>query len=102
MPNIVEKLVEAALGGDIAAAKVILDRVLPPLRATDENIVLNLPDTHAERGEAVLRAVAVGELAPTQAAILMQVLDGARMLAEHDELGRRLEVVEKWLRRNSD
>jgi len=97
LPDIVKRLVQEALQGDIPAARLILDRVLPPLRPSGEYIKLKLPDLPRERAEVFVQAVAAGTLTPDQGATLMHVMDGARALAEHDELLRRLNAIETWM-----
>ena len=98
LPGIVEKLVQLAVNGDTTAAKLILDRVLPPLRATDEGITLALPDNAAEGAASVVRAMAAGTLTPDQAAAMLSALERAQAIADHGEVARRLVVIEKWLR----
>ena len=52
-------LVERALGGDVGAARLLLERVIPPLRAAEEVAPVALPDgTLTEKGAALLVAVA--------------------------------------------
>jgi hypothetical protein len=43
VPKIVDGLVAAALAGDVAAAKIIMDRYMPALKPADEPITLELP-----------------------------------------------------------
>jgi hypothetical protein len=101
IPAIVEKLVQQALEGDIAAAKLLLDRLLPPLRPIDEPVTLKLPTDPAGCAEVILRALARGKLTPVQASVALQVTESARDLAEHDELYRRLGAVEEWMRNSA-
>ena len=62
----------AAQGGDMQAARLILERVLSPIKAVEQALFLNLPDgTLTEQGRAVLLAVGTGELAPGQGAAFL-------------------------------
>lgn len=99
VPQIVDGLVTAALAGDVAAAKVIMDRYLPALKPADEPITLNLPagSDPVKLGEALVAAVAKGEVSPGQAQAVMAVLNGQRALIEQGQLLRRLEMIETWL-----
>jgi hypothetical protein len=55
VPEILAALVLAAKGGDVAAAKLILERVLPSLKSTEQTQALSLPEgTLTEQGRAVL------------------------------------------------
>ncbi len=58
VPAIINQLVTAAKGGDIQAARLILKRVLPPVKAIEQPQVINLPNgSLTEQGRAVLAAV---------------------------------------------
>ena len=95
VPTILERLVAAALQGDVSAARLLLERVCPPLKATEEAAPLALPDgTLTEQGRAVLGAVAAGELAPGQGAALLGAIGTLARVAEVDELERRLAALE--------
>lgn len=95
VPTIIERLVAAALQGDTGAARLLLERVCPPLKATEEPAPLALPDgTLTEQGRAVLGAVAAGTLAPGQGAALLGAIGTLARVAEVDELERRLTALE--------
>jgi len=95
LPAIIEKLKAAALEGDVGAARLLLERVVPPIKATEETVPLTLPDgTLTEQGRAVLLSVATGELAPGQGAALLASLGTLAKLTETDELTRRIETLE--------
>lgn len=97
LPEIIEQLVEKARGGDTQAARLLLERVLPPVKAIEATVELALPDgaTLTEQGEAIVRAVAGGLLAPGQAGALLTGLGSIARLKEVDELTKRLEALEK-------
>lgn len=95
VPEIIARLVEAAKGGDVQASRLLLERVLPPVRPVEETTPLELPDgTLTEQGRAVMVAVAAGELAATQGAALLASLGTLAKLTEADELERRIEALE--------
>jgi hypothetical protein len=97
LPEIIEQLVEKARGGDTQAARLLLERVLPPVKAIEATVELALPDgaTLTEQGEAIVRAVAQGMLAPGQAGALLTGLGSIARLKEVDELTKRLEALEQ-------
>jgi hypothetical protein len=97
LPAIFEALIESAKAGDVAAAKVLVDRLIPALRPTDEAVVVALPMPLAQAGDGVITAMAAGRLSPVQAQSVMQVLSGQRALIEQGEMLQRLEAVEVWL-----
>lgn len=95
VPTIIERLTAAALQGDVSAARLLLERVIPPLKAAEEAASLVLPDgTLTEQGRAVLGAVAAGELAPGQGAALLGAIGTLARVVEVDELERRIEALE--------
>lgn len=95
VPAIVEKLVEQAKSGDAAAARLLLERVLPPMKATEQPAPIDLPEgTLTMRGHAILAAAAAGELAPGQAAQLLAGLGSLAKLVETDELAARIAALE--------
>lgn len=95
VPAILEQLVIAARGGDIQAARLILERVLPPVKAIEHAQAIHLPDgTLTEQGRSVLLAVAAGELAPGQGAQLIAALGTLAKISEVDELADRITLLE--------
>jgi hypothetical protein len=96
VPSILEQLVTAAQGGDIQAARLILERVLPPLKATEQPVELQLPNdgTLTAKAAAVLYAAAAGDLAPGQAAQLIAALGTLAKISEVDELAARITALE--------
>ena len=95
-PEILARLVDAAKAGDVQAARLILERVLPPIKPMEQAVELQMSDsgTLTEQGRAVLMAVAAGELAPGQGAALLASLGTLAKLTEVDELERRIEALE--------
>jgi hypothetical protein len=95
VPPIIERLTEAAKAGDVGAARLLLERVVPPMKASEESATLKLPDgTLTDQGRAVLLAVAGGELAPGQGAALLASLGTFAKLREADDLERRITALE--------
>lgn len=96
VPEILEQLVNAARGGDIQAARLILERVLPPLKAIEQAQAIDLPEgTLTEQGRAVLASVAAGDLAPSQGAALLGAIGTLGKVAEMDELSARITALEE-------
>lgn len=94
-PAILAGLVTAAKAGDVQAARLILERVLPPVKPLENAIELNLTgDTLTDQGRAVLSAVSTGELAPVQGSQLITAIGSLARVAEIDEIERRLSALE--------
>jgi len=95
VPEILSGLVAAAKGGDVQAARIILERVLPALKPAEAAQPLALPDgSLTEQGRAVLACVAAGELAPGQGAALLGAMGALARVAEIDELAARVDALE--------
>jgi hypothetical protein len=96
VPEILTGLVTAAKGGDVQAARLILERVLPPVKAIEQAQELDLPEggTLTAQGRAVLSAVALGELAPGQGAQLLAAIGSLARVTELDEMEARLTKLE--------
>ena len=96
VPEILAGLVTAAKGGDVQAARLILERILPPVKAIEQAVELQLPNdgTLTAKASAVLSAAAAGELAPGQAAQLIAALGTLAKISEVDELAARITALE--------
>lgn len=95
MPELLQTLMGRALEGDVAAARLLLERAVAPLRAVDPAQVIHLPGgTLTERGQAVLGAVSAGELSPGQGAALIGAIGSLARVAEMDELAARVAALE--------
>jgi hypothetical protein len=96
VPEIIEGLMIRAIAGDVGAARLLLERAIPPLRAAEQAQALTLPDgSLTEQGRAVLACVAAGELAPGQGAALLGGIASLARVAELDEIERRIDALER-------
>ncbi len=97
-PALVDKAVELALGGDTAALRLCLERVIPPIKTKDEPIKLDcLTGTLTEQGQAIIQAMGKGTLAPTEAATMLQALAAQARITELEVLEQRLRTLEEWV-----
>lgn len=94
--SIIDTVKARALAGDMQAARIILDRLVPSLRPVEMPAVLTLPAgaTLAGQAQAVIDAAAAGELAPSQAAQIVTALGGVAKIIEATELLKRIEALE--------
>ena len=97
LPAIITQLVTKAKDGDMQAARLLLERVLPPMKAIEQPVALSLPDGEGmtAQGVAIVQAVASGTLAPGQGAALLSGLGALARIKEMDELERRVTQLEK-------
>jgi Family of unknown function (DUF5681) len=95
--TIIEKVVEAAKGGDMQACRLIIERLVPPMR--ERPITLEFPDTSTTEGvsaaqQAILDAVGVGVLLPGEATTLSAIVEQRRKAIETQELEQRIAALE--------
>lgn len=89
MPEIIDMLIEQARSGDVAAAKLLLDRVVAPLKPQTPSVRLPIAETLTAQGQEILRAIFTGQVSPDIGARLIQALADQSRIAEIDELTRR-------------
>ena len=93
-----KKAVKLALGGDMTALRLCLDRVIPPRR--DRPVRLTLPSLDVVGGLekasfAILAAVAAGEITPSEGQALSTILEAHRKVLELADIDRRFQVLEQ-------
>ncbi|MFT4792443.1 MAG: hypothetical protein ACI9ZM_000581 [Paracoccaceae bacterium] len=91
------KAVDMALGGDVTALRLCLERIAPPRR--DAPVAFPLPAMTcardaAEAAGAVLGAVSEGDLTPIEGAHVMGLVEAWRRTFETTELEARLTALE--------
>jgi len=95
-PQILQTMVAAAKCGDVQAARLILERILPPVKPTENAIKIDFKGkTLTDKGNAVLRAMSTGELAPGQGGQLIAAISALARVTELDELERRIGLLER-------
>lgn len=96
VPALVQQLITAALGGDMQAARVLLDRALPPLKAEDGAVHIDMPagGSLADQGDAIVKAAADGRITPAQANAMTTALSSLARIREVTELESRIEALE--------
>ena len=95
MPGIVEALVDNALHGDVQAAKILIDRICPPLKPQSQVISLPVNGSLAEQGDEIIKATLGGLIPPDVGSQLITALSAQAKVVETDELTRRIEALEK-------
>jgi hypothetical protein len=97
LPEILEALVTAAKGGDVAAIKVIYDRIVPSIKPSTEDVSIRTTGSLTQRGEAFISAMSTGKLSPEQATLAMGALATQARLIEQSEVMARLDQLEAML-----
>lgn len=89
-------VVERAMAGDMAAARLVLERLQPPVKASTAPVQLDVPAgaSLSEQAECWLSAAAEGRVPADVAAQMVSALGGAARIVEVTELAQRLEALE--------
>lgn len=87
LPELLDSLMANAIAGDVSAARLLLERTIPPLRPVEMNNPVPIDgDTIADQGRAVLTAIASGGIAPAAGASIIGAL---ALLAKIDDAGEQ-------------
>jgi len=92
-----QAVLEAARNGDMAACKLILERLLPAVRPAHQPIRFDLDAEAplADQARQILAAAADGDLPTDQAKALLDALAAVVRVVELDEIQRRLDALER-------
>lgn len=99
--NVVRVVINAAKGGDMASARLVIDKLVPAVR--ERPISIDLPDLNdstdcASAQGAVIRAVASGALLPGEGEALSSLIENRRRGIETADIAKRLETIEEMLK----
>lgn len=94
---IVTKMIEAAKAGDVGAAKVLMDRLLPPKK--DRHLQFELPrvETAADAAaglNAIIAGVSTGEITPAEGDALSRLIESSARIVELALLEQRVATLE--------
>lgn len=96
--EITKAVVDAARGGDLGAARMVLERLAPPMR--ERPIAIDLPRTDTAEGinraqQVIIEAVGMGELLPGEGNVLAGLVEARRKALETIELEQRVTALEE-------
>ena len=95
---VTERIVKAALDGDLTAGRLVLERAVPPMK--ERPLTVDLPpemrtaEQLSQAAESVFRAVAEGDLLPGEGQALMAMIELRRKALETEELAQRVAALE--------
>jgi len=98
--DLINKAIERALEGDVAALNVCISRILPQYRPQQAPVRFDLSatDSLVEMGRRIVEAVAEGECPPDVAAQFLQGIGTLARVTEFEELKDRLEALESAIK----
>ena len=97
--ELVRKGIELAKAGDVQMLKFLLDRLLPKDRLIKIDIPrLDFADEAIDGMAAISRAIAEGQITPSEGAAVSNMISGYARAIEVWELSRRIEAIEASLK----
>ena len=96
MPAVLAVIIQQAKDGDMAAAKLLLDRICPALKPQAQTVELNGDsETLAGHGASIIEATFNGSMPADIAAQFMTALASQAKIIETTELLERIEQLEQ-------
>jgi len=97
VPEILDSLITAAKNGDVQSQRLLLERVLPPMKAIEQPVEIDMPadGSLTDKAQAVLSAMSSGNLPASQAAQLIAALGTFARLSSIDEMEERIQRLEE-------
>lgn len=98
LPQIIQSLTDKAIAGDVGAARLLLERAIPPLKPIEAPQTLQIDgDGLSGQARSIVALAASGEVSMTQAVQFITALGTLAKLIEVDDLERRIQSLEKSL-----
>lgn len=97
LPDIITVLIQKNLDGDVAAAKLLLDRALPTLKPEAAAVTFDIAsnDKLSDVGQSIIDSVSRGDIAPDTSNAVMAALTAQAKIVETLELIERIELLEE-------
>jgi hypothetical protein len=94
--DIIKAVIGAAKGGDMSAAKMLLDRICPTLRPVIQPVVIPVNDEAglSDKGDEVIKASLSGQIPADIGSQLISALAAQARIIETAELIERIEKLE--------
>jgi hypothetical protein len=93
-PKILDMVIKAALDGDMTAAKMVIERVYPALKATTKNVVIPIGVTLEQSSHNIICSTLDGKISPDTALVLLNGLSSHAQLISLSEISERLDRLE--------
>lgn len=92
--DILQSVINAAIGGDMQACKMLLDRITPTLKPQALPICLPFNESLTGQGNEIIKATMGGIIPPDIGSQLITALANQSRIVEIDELTKRIEALE--------
>jgi len=95
--SVLQKVIDAALEGDLTACKLVLDRLYPAIKSQAMPVNIPVGETLPETGNNIVTETMTGNVPPDIGASLITALSNQAKLVEFTELSQRIERIEQQL-----
>jgi hypothetical protein len=93
--KLVLSIYDRAMSGDMQAAAILVNRLVPPLKPSAEPVRVELPaGNSAEMAKGLLAAATSGDIAPETAKTLLELVSASAALDQLQALSSRIEALE--------
>lgn len=94
IPAILAIVIAQAKAGDMNAAKILIDKIIPTLKPQSLPVEIELGKDAVESGDNIITAILSGEIAPDVGSMLVKTLADQSKLVEMLDISKRVEVLE--------
>lgn len=92
--SLVDTVLNQALAGDMSAASLLLSRMVPPMRPTQDPQPFTMRgETLTQKAESILDAASEGELSVVDAKQILDALGGVVKVQDSEQTARQLEQI---------
>jgi hypothetical protein len=96
--ELVHVILDAALQGDMAAANLLLSRLVPAVKAIQDPRAFHLEGrSMTEKAHSILTAVAAGELSVADGKALLDGVGGVVRVRDAEQTARQIELIKLTL-----
>lgn len=91
--QLIEMVTTFAKSGDMGAMKIVMDRIIPPLREEPIHVMIPKIESAADCTQAqaaVVNAVAAGDMLPSEGQALSNLIEAQRRAFETTELAQQM------------
>jgi hypothetical protein len=93
-PEIIDAMIEQAKSGDTAAAKLLLDRIIAPMKAGDSHVDITLSGEMLSDARTVLTAIGSSQITPSQGQVLLGSIASLARIEEIAEIDQGMTKLE--------
>jgi hypothetical protein len=98
LPKVIDKLMEKALRGNMAAISLLLTRFLPTATSLPTPVEFNGSQGLTASPTAVCEAMTRGELSPSDALVMLKAFEAQTNIETMGEIEKRLAALERGLK----